>query len=109
VSTLVVGVYAGFIDTDLTAGIDLPKTRPEDIAAVTLEALRAGREQVLADTTGQEIRAALDADPEALNREVQQLWDASHGVSGPGQRAASTPALLAGTSAVWATLPKQRS
>jgi NAD(P)-dependent dehydrogenase (short-subunit alcohol dehydrogenase family) len=107
--TLVVGVYAGFIDTDLTAGIDLPKARPEAVAAVTLEALRAGREQVLAATPSQEIRATLDADPEALNRQMQQLWDASHGVSRPAQPDASTRALLAGTSALWATLPKQRS
>lgn len=104
--TLVVGVHAGFIDTDLTAGVDLPKARPEDVAAVTLEALRAGGEQVLADTTSQEVRAALDADPEALNRQMQQLWDASHGVSGAAQPDTgpdtSTPALLAGTSALWA-------
>lgn len=107
--TLVVGVYAGFIETDLTAGLDLPKARPEDVAAATIEAIRAGREQVLADTTSQEVRAALDADPEALDRQMQQLWDASHGVSGAAQPDASTRALLAGTSALWATLPKQRS
>lgn len=107
--TLVAGVYAGFIDTDLAAGIDLPKVRPEDVAAATIEALRAGREQVLADTASQEIRAALDADPEALNRQMQQLWDASHGVIGVTPPDGSTRALLAGTSALWATLPKQRS
>jgi NAD(P)-dependent dehydrogenase (short-subunit alcohol dehydrogenase family) len=107
--TLVVGVYAGFIDTDLTAGLDLPKARAEDIAAATVEAIRAGREQVLADTVSKEVRAALDADPEALNRQMQQLWDVSHGLGGTAQPDARTGALLTGTSALWASLPEQRS
>jgi NAD(P)-dependent dehydrogenase (short-subunit alcohol dehydrogenase family) len=74
--TLVVGVHAGFIDTDLVAGFDVPKTRPEDIAAATMEGIRAGREEVLADTASQEVRAVLDADPLALNRKMQERWDA---------------------------------
>lgn len=73
--TLVVGVHAGYIDTDLAADIDAPKARPADIATATIEALRADREEVLADQTSQEVRAALNADPQALNRQVQQRWD----------------------------------
>ncbi|MBV9175179.1 MAG: hypothetical protein JOZ81_34420 [Chloroflexi bacterium] len=76
---------------------------------MTVGALRAGREQVLADTTSQQIRAALDADPEALTRQMQQLWDISHGVSGAAQHDASPPALIAGTSALWTALPRRGS
>jgi NAD(P)-dependent dehydrogenase (short-subunit alcohol dehydrogenase family) len=73
--TLVVGVYAGFIDTDLGAHIDAPKARPEDVAARTLEAIAADREKVLADQRSQEIKAALATDPRSLHRRMQQLWD----------------------------------
>jgi NAD(P)-dependent dehydrogenase (short-subunit alcohol dehydrogenase family) len=73
--TLVVGVYAGFIDTDLTAPLDTPKARPEDIAARTIEAIAADREEVLADQRSQEIKAALATDPRSLHQRMQQLWD----------------------------------
>ena len=73
--TLVVGVYAGFIDTDMTARIDQPKSCPEDVATRTLEAIAAGREEVLADNQSQETRTRLDTDPQSLYRDLQQLWD----------------------------------
>lgn len=73
--TLVVGVHAGYIDTDLTANLDAPKARPADIAAATIEALSASQEEVLADQASREVRAALNADHQALNRQAQQLWD----------------------------------
>jgi methionine aminopeptidase len=73
--TLVFGIYAGFIDTAMTSQIDDPKARPEDVAAKTMEAIAAGREEVLADKSSQEIRAALDADPQSISREMQQIWD----------------------------------
>jgi hypothetical protein len=47
----------------MTSQIDDPKARPEDFAAKTMEAIAAGREEVLADKSSQEIRAALDAVP----------------------------------------------
>jgi NAD(P)-dependent dehydrogenase (short-subunit alcohol dehydrogenase family) len=40
--TQVMGVHAGFIDTDLTRGFDAPKSRPEDVVRQTLDALEAG-------------------------------------------------------------------
>src|SRR5258707_10246693 len=72
--TLVVSVHAGFIDTDMTASLDILKARPADIAAATIESILAGREEVLADQTSQQARAALAADPEALHRQMQALW-----------------------------------
>ena len=73
--TLVVGIHAGFVDTDLTAGIDFPKARPADIAAATIAGLLANQEEILADQTSRDVRAALNADPQALNRQMQQRWD----------------------------------
>src|SRR6202035_2909976 len=47
--TLVVAVHAGFIDTDMAAGIDAPKISPESVARQTFEAVEAGEIEVLAD------------------------------------------------------------
>ncbi len=74
-NTLVVGVHAGYIDTDMTAGIDLPKTLPSDIATATIKAIQAGSEEVLSDQASQQVKATLAADPQALQREMQKVWD----------------------------------
>ncbi len=61
-NTLVVAVHAGYIDTDMVAHVDAPKTAPETIAQRTLEALAAGREEVLADETAQQVKAGFGAE-----------------------------------------------
>lgn len=73
--TLVIGVHAGFIETDMAAQITDPKVRPEEVAATTIEAILANREEVLADQRSKDIKAALAADPQALNRLMQARWD----------------------------------
>jgi len=40
--TLVVAVHASFIDTDMAAGIDVPKISPESVAQQTFDAVEAG-------------------------------------------------------------------
>jgi NAD(P)-dependent dehydrogenase (short-subunit alcohol dehydrogenase family) len=59
--TLVVAVHAGYIDTDMVANVSAPKTSPDLIAQRVVEALAAGREEVLADETSQQIKAGLTA------------------------------------------------
>jgi NAD(P)-dependent dehydrogenase (short-subunit alcohol dehydrogenase family) len=61
--TLVVGVHAGYIDTDMVAAVTEAKTKPEVIARRTLEAVAAGRQEVLADDTAQHVKKALLAEP----------------------------------------------
>ncbi|HKU94936.1 MAG TPA: SDR family oxidoreductase [Vineibacter sp.] len=75
--TLVVGVHAGFIDTDMAAGLDVPKTSPHDIARRVLEGIEAGREEILADQRSTDVKAALARDPAAFYAQMQQLWDAA--------------------------------
>ena len=41
--SLVVGVHAAFIDTDMAAGINAPKVSPESVAQQTFDAVDAGR------------------------------------------------------------------
>jgi NAD(P)-dependent dehydrogenase (short-subunit alcohol dehydrogenase family) len=75
--TLVVGVHAGFIDTDLVATVDAPKIAPEDVARQTVEAIAAGREEVLSDDVSRNVKAALPNDLEALYPDIQQQYDAA--------------------------------
>lgn len=45
----VLGLHVGFLDTDMTNGIDVPKTSPDDVARQTYDALAAGKSEVMAD------------------------------------------------------------
>jgi hypothetical protein len=38
-----------FLDTDLTNGIDVPKTSPVDVAIETYDALAVGKSEIMAD------------------------------------------------------------
>jgi NAD(P)-dependent dehydrogenase (short-subunit alcohol dehydrogenase family) len=59
---LVVGVHAGFIDTDLAAAIPADqKIPPAQVVDATLEALRHGETEVLADEVSRTAKAALIA------------------------------------------------
>jgi NAD(P)-dependent dehydrogenase (short-subunit alcohol dehydrogenase family) len=57
--TLVVGVHAGYIDTDMVKDVDSPKARPEDIAQAVLAGIEAGDQEVLADDTSRHVKAGL--------------------------------------------------
>jgi len=61
--TQVLTLHMGFVDTDLTHGINAPKSRPEDIVARALDALEAGESEVLADEFTREVKRNLSADP----------------------------------------------
>jgi NAD(P)-dependent dehydrogenase (short-subunit alcohol dehydrogenase family) len=63
--TLVVGVHAGYIDTDMVKDVDSPKSRPEDIAQAVLAGIEAGDQEVLADDTARHIKAGF-SQPQAL-------------------------------------------
>lgn len=61
--TQVLGLHMGFVDTDLTRGIDLPKATPDDIVRRAFDALEAGAEEVLADDFTQQVKRGLSAEP----------------------------------------------
>lgn len=61
--TQVTGLHVGFIDTDLTRGIEAPKSTPEEIARAALDGLEAGAEEVLADALTRQVKAGLSAEP----------------------------------------------
>jgi NAD(P)-dependent dehydrogenase (short-subunit alcohol dehydrogenase family) len=57
--TLVVGVHAGYIDTDLTAGLDVPKLAPSEVAGDTLDAVEKGGHEVVVGQIAQDAKASL--------------------------------------------------
>lgn len=61
--TQVIGLHVGFMDTDMTHGLELPKAAPADVVAMALAALEAGLEEVLADDTSREVKRGLSAQP----------------------------------------------
>jgi NAD(P)-dependent dehydrogenase (short-subunit alcohol dehydrogenase family) len=60
--TLVVGVHAAFIDTDMARPFQGPKSRPHDVVLQALAAVEEGREEVLADEATREVKRGLSAE-----------------------------------------------
>jgi NAD(P)-dependent dehydrogenase (short-subunit alcohol dehydrogenase family) len=75
--TLVVGVHAGYLETDMAANAPGPKTAPEDLAAQLVAALRADQEEVLGDQLSRDVKGALAQDLELLYPGIQEQWDAA--------------------------------
>lgn len=62
--TQVLGLHVGFIDTDLTHGMDVPKIAPHLVAERTFDGLEQNAHQVLADEATQQVHQALSSHPE---------------------------------------------
>jgi len=75
--TLVIGVHAGFIDTDMAALTDAPKVSPESVAQQVFDAVEAGQIEVLADERSRFVKASLSRDHELIYPDVQAFWDAA--------------------------------
>ena len=59
--TQVLALHMAFVDTDLVRSVDAPKSSPEDIVKRALDALEAGREEVLADEMTKQFKQGLTA------------------------------------------------
>jgi NAD(P)-dependent dehydrogenase (short-subunit alcohol dehydrogenase family) len=57
----VVGVHAGFIDTDMARGFSGPKTAPGSVAHQAFDAVASGQAEVLADEPARRSHAGLSA------------------------------------------------
>jgi NAD(P)-dependent dehydrogenase (short-subunit alcohol dehydrogenase family) len=58
----VLGLHVGFLDTDMTNGIDVPKTSPEDVVRQTYDALAAGKSEIMADEGTALLKSMLSAE-----------------------------------------------
>ena len=83
--TLVVGVHAGFIDTEMVAELarGLPKDDPADVARQIFDAVEAGQVEVLADRRTERIKSLLPEDHEQIYPPIQQRWNEAHPSAGP--------------------------
>ncbi|MGJ7542156.1 SDR family oxidoreductase [Variovorax sp. LT1R16] len=59
--TQVTSLHVGYMDTDMTDGIDAPKSAPADVARVALEGVEAGLFEVLADDVSRGVKASLSS------------------------------------------------
>ena len=57
--TQVTALHMGFVDTDLTRGIEMPKSTPEAVVREAFDGLEAGAEEVLADLATQQVKQSL--------------------------------------------------
>lgn len=61
--TQLVGVHVGFIDTDLTKGLDVAKVSAQDVAAQILDGVQVGAKEVLADEITRKVKRGLSDEP----------------------------------------------
>lgn len=59
--TAVLGLHVGYMDTDMAAGAEGPKSDPNDVARQVLQALKEGRDEVEADELSRQVKAGLSA------------------------------------------------
>jgi len=59
--TQVLGLHMAYVDTDLTRGLDAPKSSPEQIVQRALDGLESGLDEVLADELTQQVKRGITA------------------------------------------------
>ncbi|GAA0395943.1 SDR family oxidoreductase [Streptomyces luteireticuli] len=65
--TQVVGVHLGFADTEMVAGLPVPKISPADVAGAVLDGIEDGRTEVLVDALTRQMKEALSGPVEGLS------------------------------------------
>lgn len=73
--THVVGVYAGYIDTDMAARVSAPETDPIEVVKRTLDGLESGLDRVFADDRAAYVDRRVRTDADAFYAELQKRWD----------------------------------
>jgi NAD(P)-dependent dehydrogenase (short-subunit alcohol dehydrogenase family) len=69
--TQVLGLHMGFVDTDLTQGIEMPKTSPDHVVRLAFDALEAGAEEILGDELTQQVKRGLSVEPGIYLRDIR--------------------------------------
>jgi short-subunit dehydrogenase len=60
--TQVLALHMAYVDTDLTRGLNAPKSSPEEIVKRALDGLESGLDEVLADEATLQVKRGLTAD-----------------------------------------------
>lgn len=70
---LVIGVYPGPIDTDMTKDTDMEKETPTQVAKAILKGIQNGIEDVYPDKVSQETAVGLQADSKAVEKQWAEM------------------------------------
>ncbi|WP_060886108.1 SDR family oxidoreductase [Streptomyces caniscabiei] len=62
----VTGMHMAYVDTDLAAGTDAPKSDPRTIAALALDGIETGAHEILGDDLTRQVKSGLAGDLTAL-------------------------------------------
>ncbi|MBD0383737.1 MULTISPECIES: SDR family oxidoreductase [Paenibacillus] len=62
----VAGLHVGFMDTDMTAGVEAPKADPAEIAKLAIDGIEANSFEILADELSRKLQSALAGGVAAL-------------------------------------------
>ncbi|WP_335992130.1 SDR family oxidoreductase [Glycomyces sp. MUSA5-2] len=68
----VTGLHVGYVDTDMTAGVEAAKADPRDVAAAALDGIEADASEVLADDLTRWVKSQISGDLDALYAQLQQ-------------------------------------
>lgn len=60
--TQVTALHMGFVDTDLTRDLEVPKAKPAEIISQALDGVEAGASEVLADEMTRQVKQGLSAE-----------------------------------------------
>jgi NAD(P)-dependent dehydrogenase (short-subunit alcohol dehydrogenase family) len=75
--TQVVGVHVGFVDTDLTAGLDIDKVAPQTVAIAALDALGRNEPEAVVDEFSAGVKAGLSDDQNLLYPGIEEQFNAA--------------------------------
>ena len=75
--TTVTAVHVGYMDTDMVADLDVPKTDPRDVAVQVADAILAGDFEVLADDLTRSVKSRLAEDITSMYPALAQTVAAS--------------------------------
>lgn len=70
--THVVGVHVGFVDTDLTAALDVDKIAPAAVATAALDAVEAREPEAVVDDVSRQVKAGLSDDQRTLYPQIER-------------------------------------
>lgn len=69
----VFGVFPGAVDTDMLAGVEMPKTAPADVANAIVAGLAADSEDIFPDPMSAQMYAAWKADHKAVEKQFATM------------------------------------
>lgn len=55
----VAGLHVGFMETDMTSGLQVPKSNPVDIAKIAIDGIESGSFEIIADDVSRKIQSGL--------------------------------------------------